>query len=940
MLSRMVLHPRVAGRQRELAEVSRRLTAARAGDGGLLLVTGPAGIGKTALSHAAAGLAAQDGLPVLAGRAVAEDAPPLWCWRPVLTGVGVDVGSTGTVAAGTGEDARALRFMALQAVADRVVAALPAPGALVVLEDLHWADATSLDLLRALVARLPDAPVLVLATHRVLRAGADRSPLAAALPWLHAEPAVTSVRLPPLDLAAVGELLTGLLDGPDAPALAGPVLDRTRGNPLFVRTVARLLAAVPDGERPGTLAALSAQPELSDAVRSWTRGLPAPCLALLAVAGLAGHEVDADDLAAVCGVPEAEVLDLLDTALAAGVLERVGDARLAFVHDVVREVLAADLTGAERAATSRALAVRLEGTGASPADVARHWLRGARSPDERRTAVRWARRAAAAAAVGLDWDAAGRLLSDALHVAAGAADSRELAEVHLELAEVRYRAGDIGAAVAACRLAADLAEDLRDADLLAAAAVVVQGLGAYEVNADLLDLTERALRAGPGPVQRARVLAQRACALVELDRTPEAEPLSEEALALARRLGQPQAELDAVRARHLVLGVPVRHAERTALARRALELATELHQPAARMWALLWLVDSAFVAGDLGAVDARLLDLEVLIPSLGLPLARWHLHRLGAARSALVGDFARARHEAERAVTTAVRMGAQELAGVAYAFLVELASLRGSADDLPGDLEDRLAQAPTLPIVTTSRALVDLLHGRREDAAARYAQVLAGVDALPVNGRWLGTVVELADLAVALEEPVGASRLHALLLPGADLCAAGPTGTVVSRGSTHLLLGRLDLVAGRVDEALEHLARADVANARGGARPYLALADVCRARALLARAAPGDAAEAAACARRAVSLTATLGMPGPLAEAEALLARTAPAGGLSAREAEVVALVADGLTNRQIADRFVLSERTVESHVRNALAKLGLSRRAQLVAWRLSAAHR
>ena len=98
--------------------------------------------------------------------------------------------------------------------------------------------------------------------------------------------------------------------------------------------------------------------------------------------------------------------------------------------------------------------------------------------------------------------------------------------------------------------------------------------------------------------------------------------------------------------------------------------------------------------------------------------------------------------------------------------------------------------------------------------------------------------------------------------------------------------------------------------------------------------------EAAACARRAVALTATLGMPGPQAEAEALLARAAPAGGLSAREAEVVALVADGLTNRQIADRFVLSERTVESHVRNALLKLGLSRRAQLVAWRLSAAGR
>jgi DNA-binding CsgD family transcriptional regulator len=147
-------------------------------------------------------------------------------------------------------------------------------------------------------------------------------------------------------------------------------------------------------------------------------------------------------------------------------------------------------------------------------------------------------------------------------------------------------------------------------------------------------------------------------------------------------------------------------------------------------------------------------------------------------------------------------------------------------------------------------------------------------------------------------------------------------------------------VAGRVQDALDHLDRADAANTRGGARPSLVLADVCRAGALLARQAPGDAASAASCARRAGALATLLDMPGPRSDAERLLAGAAPAGGLSAREDEVVALVADGLTNRQIAERFVLSERTVESHVRNALLKLGLSRRAELVAWRLSAARR
>lgn len=944
MLAPMALRPGVAGRARELADLRSRLDAARAGKGGLLLVTGPAGIGKSTLAQAAAEQAAADGLRVLTGRATDDAAPPLWPWRPVLADLGVRSAAGGAALGGTGEDARALRFMALQSLADELLTALPDGGGLVVLEDLHWADATSLSLLRAVAPRLTRAPLLVLATHRPLhpgRAAADRCALAAELPWLQAEATVASARLGPLDRAAVRDLLGEVLDDePSAGELAEPVLARTRGNALFVRTVARVLADVPAAQRPSRLAALSAQPELSDAVRSWTRGLPADCLELLAVAGLAGRDVDVDAVAAVRDLPHDEVLELFETALAAGVLERLPSGGLRFVHDVVRDVLAGDLPAAEQAATSRALARRLEATGAAPADVARHWLRGARSPEHRLRAVDWARRAAAVASAGLDWAAAAELLAAALRAAAGAAGRRELAELHLELAAVRYNAGDIDDALDACRRTADLAAASGDTGLLAAAAVVVQGMGAADVNAALLDLTERALLAGPDEPDRARVLAQRACAMVQLDRTAEAAPLSAEAVELARRIGLPQVELDAVRAHHLVLGEPERHAERLALAQRALELATELHQPVARMWALLWLVDAAFVAGDLGTLDARLLDLEVLAPSLGLPLARWHLHRLHAARAALVGEFGRARLEAERAVTTAVRMDAVELAGVAHAFLVELASLRGSVDDLPADVDERLGLAPALPIVTTSRALVDLLRGRRDEAASRYAQVLAGLDALPVNGRWLGTVVELADLAVALEDPVGAERLCALLLPSADLCAAGPAGTVFSRGSTHLLLGRLALVAGRVDDALERLALADAVNARGGARPFLVLADVTRSRALLARGAPGDAAQASACASRAAALADALGMPGPRAEAEALRTRAAPAGGLSAREAEVVELVADGLTNRQIAARFVLSERTVESHVRNALLKLGLARRAQLVAWRLSAAGR
>jgi inosine-uridine nucleoside N-ribohydrolase/DNA-binding CsgD family transcriptional regulator len=151
-----------------------------------------------------------------------------------------------------------------------------------------------------------------------------------------------------------------------------------------------------------------------------------------------------------------------------------------------------------------------------------------------------------------------------------------------------------------------------------------------------------------------------------------------------------------------------------------------------------------------------------------------------------------------------------------------------------------------------------------------------------------------------------------------------------------------DLVSapmGRLDEAAAALRTAADINLRINARPWLAhtwldLADVLRR-----RGAAGDHAEAAALAARAAAEARRLDLPGPLARGDGLLSRLQTerraSDPLSARERETAALVATGLNNREIAARFVLSERTVESHVSNALRRLGLTSRTQLATWAL-----
>jgi DNA-binding CsgD family transcriptional regulator len=217
------------------------------------------------------------------------------------------------------------------------------------------------------------------------------------------------------------------------------------------------------------------------------------------------------------------------------------------------------------------------------------------------------------------------------------------------------------------------------------------------------------------------------------------------------------------------------------------------------------------------------------------------------------------------------------------------------------------------------------------------------VRSLPGSGdkdtRNLGALTHILDLIIAFHDEDAARAAYDLMAGHTVHTGVTGTGVVFLSGSPHWPLGRLATLLDRTEDALEHFATAVTLNTRLGARPFVVLTRLDWAAALRARGRPRDQAAALLLARQAAEEARRLDMPGPARRAEQLMSelRHAIQAGnpLTAREREIAVLISGGLTNRAIAARLVLSERTVEGHVRNMLTKLHLTNRTELAAWSL-----
>jgi eukaryotic-like serine/threonine-protein kinase len=870
------------GRTGELNELRATLDEAQDGRGLLVLLSGEPGIGKTRLMQEFAREAGDRGWRVAAGRCWEEGgAPAYWPWIQAIRTLGGDVERFAAAAGGSG-DPETVRFRLFDAAGQFLVDAARDRPLMVVLDDLHAADAPSLVLLRFVSDAIANAPILVVGAYREreVRLHERRESFAELI--LIAR----RISLQGLSVDDVEAYLAGVTGQEASISVTARLHTLTGGNPFFLGEVVRLMAhdALTDGD-----ADLDPMGRVPDEVRTLLRrrmaDLPDEAVGALRVAAVIGREFHLRVLERTSRLGVARLLDVLAEAGDVGVISEdpAVPRRYAFVHELVRETLYDDLAPAERLELHGTIGAVLEELYRNDLDphlseIAHHLALAAPVGDVS-AAIDYLVRAGDRAASILAYEEAGVHYERGLGLlgAVEGASRERRCELLLRLGDARWRAGDTRAARVSFEEAVQLARRLGDGEMLARAALgYVIGLGGFllfarfEVGATGIGLLEEALAALPAEDSplRARVLSRLA---VEMSTSYEVErrlQLSTEAIEMSRRLGDSEALVTALHARHWALGAPEMVHERLEKTEEMLAVAAELGNEELAFLAHNSRFHCFLELCDGPGIDAEIAALTRLAERIQQPFYRWHSVCLQVIRATLDGRLADAERLAREALRIA-RLRHSEYAAYIYEYaqMMGIRWAQGRLDEYWPEIDDHGERFPWVPRWRDSLAAAE--RGDRSAAAAEIARHAGrGFADIPRDLLWLLRLCSLAEACVAAEDDARGRHLYELLLPFADRNA----GSYVQQpfGPVALRLAMLATMLERWEEAEAHFVTALDRCELLGARAFRARVLLEYARALLARSHEGDVERAGALLEDARRLGEDLDLKGVLRRAAAL----------------------------------------------------------------------